>query len=329
MEQFAVRGQRRIRLGNAAGAARPSRPTPGICSSSSRPPSAATWRLRFWSARKTDEAVIREQRERIATLRQRLGTLDVADARQLTGIADALVHRSVWIIGGDGWAYDIGFGGLDHVLAIGTQRQHPGARYGRLLEYRRTGLEVDAPRGGRQVRRGRQSRQAEGPGHAGRVVRQRLRGADRAWAPTRCRRCACSRRRESYPGTSLILAYSHCIAHGIEMSTSMTHQKDIVKSGFWPLYRYDPREAKQGGHPFHLDSRKPTMPFKELAKTEARFAMLARSQPAQAEVLFRLAQQDIDDTWRYYEQMAGIERSLAESAARAAPHGNGQGEEKA
>ena len=120
---------------------------------------------------------------------------------------------------------------------------------------------------------------------------------------------------ESYPGPSLILAYSHCVAHGIEMSTSMSHQKDIVRSGFWPLFRYDPREANQGGHPFHLDSRKPSLPFAELAKKEGRFAMLARSQPAVAETLFRQAQQDIDDTWRYYEQMAGIERSLAGPAA--------------
>jgi pyruvate-ferredoxin/flavodoxin oxidoreductase len=119
---------------------------------------------------------------------------------------------------------------------------------------------------------------------------------------------------ESYPGTSLILAYSHCVAHGIEMSTSMSHQKDIVRSGFWPLFRYDPREANRGGHPFRLDSRKPSLPFAELAKTEGRFAMLARSQPAVADTLFRQAQQDIDDTWRYYEQMAGIERTIAQPA---------------
>jgi pyruvate-ferredoxin/flavodoxin oxidoreductase len=118
---------------------------------------------------------------------------------------------------------------------------------------------------------------------------------------------------ESYPGPSLILAYSHCIAHGIEMSTAMSHQKDVVRSGFWPLYRYDPRLSVAGGHPFQLDSRKPNLSFKELAATEARFAMLARTNPEQAEKLFALAQRDIDDQWHYYEQLAGVEREVAEN----------------
>ena len=117
---------------------------------------------------------------------------------------------------------------------------------------------------------------------------------------------------ESYHGPSLILAYSHCIAHGIEMSTSMTHQKDVVRSGFWPLYHYDPRLAHQGEHPFHLDCHKPTMPFKDFAAKEARFAILAHSDPQRAEHLFELAQSDIDDQWHYYEQMAEVEREMSE-----------------
>ncbi len=115
---------------------------------------------------------------------------------------------------------------------------------------------------------------------------------------------------ESYPGPSLLLAYSHCIAHGINMTTGMTHQKDAVNSGFWPLYRYDPRNARTGERPFHLDSRKPKMTFEQFAMQEARFAMLARSSPEHAQRLFRLAQQDIDDQWHYYEQMAGVEREM-------------------
>ena len=113
---------------------------------------------------------------------------------------------------------------------------------------------------------------------------------------------------ESYDGPSLLLAYSHCIAHGIDMSTAMTHQRDLVRSGFWPLYRYDPRDAHAGEHPFHLDSRKPSKPFKEVAMQEARFAMLARSKPERARELMELAQKDIDDTWHYYQQLAGVER---------------------
>ena len=107
------------------------------------------------------------------------------------------------------------------------------------------------------------------------------------------------------------MAYSHCIAHGINMTTSMTHQKDAVQSGFWPLYRYDPRLAHDNGHAFHLDSRKPRKTFKDFARQEARFAMLERSAPAEAERLFDLAQRDIDDQWHYYEQMAGMEREVA------------------
>jgi pyruvate-ferredoxin/flavodoxin oxidoreductase len=120
------------------------------------------------------------------------------------------------------------------------------------------------------------------------------------------------READSYRGPSLILAYSHCIAHGINMSTAMTHQKDVVQTGFWPLFRYDPREARAGEHPFHLDSRKPTKKFNELAMKEARFAMLARTDPKHAEHLFELAQKDIDDQWHYYEQMAGVEREIVD-----------------
>ena len=118
---------------------------------------------------------------------------------------------------------------------------------------------------------------------------------------------------ESFPGPSVILAYSHCIAQGINMSTSMTHQKDAVQSGFWPLYHYDPRLAHAGEQPFNLDSRKPKMSFKEFAMQEGRFAILARTDPEQAKHLFELAQADIDDQWNYYEQMAGIEREIADN----------------
>jgi pyruvate-ferredoxin/flavodoxin oxidoreductase len=119
------------------------------------------------------------------------------------------------------------------------------------------------------------------------------------------------REAESYRGTSLILAYSQCIAHGINMTTGMTHQKDVVQSGLWPLYRYDPRLAHSGVQPFHLDSRKPTMRFADFAPLEARFAMALRSNPENAERLIGLAQKDIDDQWHYYEQMAGVEREIA------------------
>lgn len=307
------------------------------------------------------EAALREQRARVAELRVRLerflaagdgagGAAGVAygnasgnasgntsgsrmasgldgsardRARRLLGLTSALVHRSVWIVGGDGWAYDIGFGGLDHVLASGRNVNILVLDTG---VYSNTGGQASksTPRaavakfaaGGKSVKRKDLGMLAVAYGSV--YVAQIALGAN----PLQTLHVF--EEAESYPGTSLILAYSHCVAHGIEMSTSMSHQKDIVRSGFWPLFRYDPREANQGGHPFRLDSRKPTLPFAELAKKEGRFAMLARSQPAVAETLFRQAQQDIDDTWRYYEQMAGIERSLArpETAGDAASGAN-------
>ena len=120
---------------------------------------------------------------------------------------------------------------------------------------------------------------------------------------------------DSYRGPSLILAYSHCIAHGCEMSTAMNHQKEAVASGYWPLYRYDPRLGGSGQHPFHLDSRKPTLPVKEFAMKEARYAMLARANPAHAEQLMALAQRDVTERWHFYEQMAGIDRDVPGRAA--------------
>jgi pyruvate-ferredoxin/flavodoxin oxidoreductase len=123
---------------------------------------------------------------------------------------------------------------------------------------------------------------------------------------------------ESYRGPSLILAYSQCIAHGINMTQGMTHQKTVVQSGLWPLFRFDPRVAHTGEHAFHLDSRKPTIPFAELAEQEGRFAMLLRSDPESAKRLIGKAQEDIDDQWHYYEQMAGIEREMSFNGAEVA-----------
>jgi len=124
---------------------------------------------------------------------------------------------------------------------------------------------------------------------------------------------------ESYRGPSLILAYSQCIAQGINMTTGMSHQKTVVQSGLWPLFRYDPRLAHAGEHPFRLDSRKPTIRFADLAEKEGRFAMVARSDPKMAEQLFALAQKDIDDQWHYYEQMAGVEREISFNGEEVTP----------
>jgi pyruvate-ferredoxin/flavodoxin oxidoreductase len=126
---------------------------------------------------------------------------------------------------------------------------------------------------------------------------------------------AAFREAESWPGPSLLIAYSHCIAHGIEMSSAMGHQREAVISGFWPLFRYDPRLGGSGAHPFQLDSAKPRLSFQDFAAKEARFAMLARANPEHAAELMRQAQEDIDEQWRYYQQLAGVERSVTTEQA--------------
>ena len=256
-----------------------------------------------------DEASILAQRARIEQLRTKLAASDHVDAVKLLAISDVLVDRSVWIVGGDGWAYDIGFGGLDHILTTGLNVNILVLDTG---VYSNTGGQMSkaTPRGavakfaagGKPARKKDLGMLAVSYGNV--YVAQIAMGAN----PNQTLKAF--REAESYPGPSLILAYSQCIAHGINMETGMSHQKDVVQSGFWPLYRYDPREARAGTQPFRLDSRKPNKPFKELAMTEGRFAMLARSNPEHAEYLFDLAQRDIDDRWHYYEQMAGVEREI-------------------
>jgi pyruvate-ferredoxin/flavodoxin oxidoreductase len=256
-----------------------------------------------------DETDLAAQRERLEALRRKLATLQSPEAARLAGIAEVLVRRNVWIIGGDGWAYDIGFGGLDHVLTTGRDVNILVLDTG---VYSNTGGQASkaTPRaavakfaaGGKPSRKKDLGMLAVSYGNV--YVAQVAMGANPAQT------IKAFREAESYPGPSLLLAYSHCIAHGINMTTSMTHQKDIVQCGMWPLYRYDPRLAHDHGHAFHLDSRAPKIPFRDVAMQEARFAMLARSNPEEADRLFALAQKDIEDQWHYYEQMAGVERDI-------------------
>ncbi len=252
-----------------------------------------------------------QQRARIAKVQDQLRAIDTDAARELSQLLNNLARRSLWIVGGDGWAYDIGFGGLDHVLASGRDVNILVLDTG---VYSNTGGQASkaTPRAatakfasdGRDVHRKDLGMIAVSYGNT--YVAQVAVGAN----PAQCIRAF--HEAESYRGPSLILAYSQCIAHGLDMSTAMTHQKDLVKCGFWPLYRYDPRNAHDGGHPFHLDSHKPSLPFREVAMREARFAMLVRSNPEQASRLLKLAQRDIDDTWHYYEQLAGVEREFSD-----------------
>jgi len=258
-------------------------------------------------ARQQDEAAIAKQRNRVQQLKLLLAEIDDHYARELAIVADVLVKRSVWVVGGDGWAYDIGFGGLDHVLAMGRDVNLLVLDTG---VYSNTGGQASkaTPRAavakfaadGKAARKKDLGMLAVSYGNV--YVAQIAMGAN----PNQTLKAF--HEAESYRGPSLILAYSQCIAHGIDMEKGMSHQKEAVDSGYWPLYRYDPR--LEDHHPFHLDSKKPSIRFKEFAWQEARFAMLARSQPEEAERLFRLAQDDIDDRWSLYEQLADIERNV-------------------
>ena len=256
------------------------------------------------------EAGLAAARAGVEELKQRLAALDDPRARDLLEIADALVEKSVWIVGGDGWAYDIGFGGLDHVLASGRKVNVLVLDTG---VYSNTGGQASkaTPRaavakfaaGGKEVRKKDLGLIAAAYGNV--YVAQIAMGAN----PKQT--LEAFREAESWQGPSLIIAYSHCIAHGIEMSSAMGHQREAVTSGFWPLFRYDPRLSGNGAHPFQLDSAKPRLTFQDFAAKEARFAMLARANPEQAAHLMKLAQEDIDEQFRYYQQLAGVERSVS------------------
>ena len=254
------------------------------------------------------DLLVKRQRDLVDQLRSRLAELDGPLPRRLEGVADALVEQSVWIVGGDGWAYDIGFGGLDHVLASGRDINIL------VLDtevYSNTGGQASkaTPRaaiakfaaGGKPTGKKDLGQIAMSYGNV--YVGQIAMGAN----PTQTVKTLSEA--EAHEGVSLVVAYSPCIAHGIDMSTQMSHQKEATSSGYWPLYRYDPGREAEGLPGLRLDSRKPTIPFKDFASKEARFAMLRRVDPERADELIAGAQRDIDDRWHLYEQMVTIHRT--------------------
>ena len=254
------------------------------------------------------ESQVREQRERVAQLKKALGPHDEDPAaRHLLRLADELVKRSVWIIGGDGWAYDIGFGGLDHVLVSG---RNVNILVLDTEVYSNTGGQASkaTPRGA--VAKFAASGKAIGKKDLGAIARAygNVYVAQISLGANDVQTTKALLEADAWPGPSLVIAYSTCIAHGIDMSKSMSHQKDAVRSGYWPLYRFKPSEEQ--GRPFKLDSRKPSIPVREFAATEARFAVLNRTDPQRAERLMKLAQADVDERWHYYEQLSAIERTV-------------------
>lgn len=255
------------------------------------------------NAKQKDEAEIYEQRDRVDLLKEKLINIKSETAAQLLPITDYLVKKSVWIMGGDGWAYDIGYGGLDHVLASGKDVNVL------VLDtevYSNTGGQCSksTPRaavakfaaGGKPMPKKDLAMLAVSYGNIY-VARVAMGASDmqtvRAFMEA-----------EAYDGPSLIISYGHCIAHGINMRTAMTNQKAAVDCGYWPLFRFNPALAEQGLNPFKLDSKAPKIPLKDYAYMETRYKMLTKSQPDEAEYLIKLAQEDVDKRWKIYDELA-------------------------
>ncbi len=264
------------------------------------------------------EPEIAAQRERVGRLRQVLEGVTgehAVDARQLLALSTDLVKQGVWIIGGDGWAYDIGFGGLDQVLSSG---RNVNILVLDTEVYSNTGGQASkaTPRGA--VAKFAAAGKPTGKKDLGAIARSygNVFVAQIALGANDAQSIKALLEAEAWDGPSLVIAYSTCIAHGIDMSKSMSHQKDAVKSGYWPLYRFQPSEV-QDGQPFKLDSAKPSIPIKDFVSSETRFAILERTDPERAAELAELAQADADERWRYYQQLAGMHRSIPHIAVPA------------
>jgi pyruvate-ferredoxin/flavodoxin oxidoreductase len=268
------------------------------------------------NAEQKDEANIWEQRDRITQLKQKLETIvrtnrdlplpKISKTKQLLSLADYLVKKSVWIVGGDGWGYDIGYGGLDHVLASGKN-----------VNILVMDTEVYSNTGGQMSKatpRGAVAKFAAG----GKLSPKKDLGlmamtygnvyvASVAMGAKDEHTLRVFLEAEAYKGVSLIIAYSHCIAHGINMTTAMQQQKDLVDSGRWLLYRYDPRRTEQGKNPLLLDSKSPKQPIEPSMYAENRFRMLMHSQPEAAKKLMQQAQKDVNTRYGMYQYLAARE----------------------
>ncbi|MGB5767426.1 MAG: pyruvate:ferredoxin (flavodoxin) oxidoreductase [Arenicellales bacterium] len=252
-----------------------------------------------------DEAGIYEQRQRVVSLKQQLKSINSPAARALEGVADYLVKKSVWIIGGDGWAYDIGFGGLDHVMASGRDvnilildTEVYSNTGGQMSKATPKGAVAKFAAGGKTMKKKDLSMIA--------MAYENVYVAHVAFGAKDMQTLKAFMEAESYPGPSVIIAYSPCIAHGIDLAFNLQQQELALKSGHWNLFRYDPRRTEQGKNPLQLDSPKPSIPYLDFAKTEMRFSMLQRSHPETSRELFGQAEQDAHERYEYYKKLSEI-----------------------
>ena len=270
------------------------------------------------NTQETDEEIA-EQRRMVAELKKNLAEIDDPDATNLAASADYLIRRSIWSFGGDGWAYDIGYGGLDHIFAsdrdvniLVLDTEVYSNTGGQASKATPRGAVAKFAAGG--MPRAKKDLGLMAMAYGSVYVCQVAIGAN----PLHTIRTILAA--ESYRGPSLIIAYSDCIGHGIDLTTAMKMQKQMVACGYWPLYHYDPRDFEQ---PFRLDSRAPKGNLKDFAMQQARFAMLARSNPDECERLLALGQQDVSRRWELYEHMAAMRRNVA--SGEDGGNGNGSG----
>ena len=272
------------------------------------------------NANQTDEAGIYDQRERVAALKQKLLKLNSPEAKLLLSLADQLVRKSVWIVGGDGWAYDIGYGGLDHVLASGRD-----------VNVLVLDTEVYSNTGGqcsKSTPRGAVAKFAAGGKPVGKkdlgliaMTYGHIYVASVAMGYKDEHTLKAFLEAESYPGPSLIIAYSHCIAHGIALDAGVgaRQQKLAVESGQWLLYRFDPRRSERGENPLQLDSAAAKSKVQDYLMSENRFKMLTKSKPEDAKKFLAQAQLDAERRWKYYQYLAGRDQKPAGPAPAAKP----------
>ena len=256
-------------------------------------------------ADQSKETGIVEQRGRVLELRKKIAGLTSLDALALMPIADALVRKSVWLVGGDGWAYDIGFGGLDHVLGSGRNvnvlvldTEVYSNTGGQMSKATPRGAVAKFATGGKRT--GKKDLAMEAVSYGSVYVARVAMGAGDTHTVKAFLEA------EAHDGPSLIIAYSHCIAHGYDMSMGLEQQKKAVLSGYWPLMRYNPALRLEGKNPFQLDSKAPSIPFKQYAYQEARYTMLVRSNPEAARELLQMAQDDVERQWRVYANRAAM-----------------------
>ncbi len=260
----------------------------------------------------SDEKGIREQRKRVDALREKLSGIDSADAKNLAGLADVLVKKSVWALGGDGWAYDIGFGGLDHSLALG-----------RNLNVLVLDTETYSNTGGQMSKATPMGAIAKFAAAGKKTPKKDLAMMLMSYGYVYVARIALGANEsqtikafleaEAYDGPSIIIAYSHCIGHGIDMTRGLEQQALAVKSGYWPLVRYNPELRKEGKNPLQLDSRAPSIPLKEYIYNENRYRAVSVRDPEMAAKLLVNAQADVNRRWKLYEYWAAMPGSGIDS----------------